>query len=181
MQITPGARYAPSRTLEPPGTMRTRSSSVVGRTGEVSLSKKRSVGCADMSTSAPMRNPKRMPRLTHGLTRQVAGGRRSAARIVPRARASRNSAKRARSAALYSRASAPASASIASRSDMRGGARQAQLVQHGPQPGAGLLLHGDERQPKVLLEHTHDRESGLHGTGVRFDEVGFHERQQPAW
>src|SRR5256885_11889174 len=33
MQTTPGATYAPSRMLDPPGTMRTPSASVVGRTG----------------------------------------------------------------------------------------------------------------------------------------------------
>ena len=33
MHTTPGATYAPSRIVEPPGTMRTRSASVVGRTG----------------------------------------------------------------------------------------------------------------------------------------------------
>src|SRR5213080_1216497 len=44
--------------LEPPGTIRTRSASVVGRTGYVSLSKKRKLGCGDMSTSAPIRKPK---------------------------------------------------------------------------------------------------------------------------
>src|SRR2546427_1377631 len=33
MHTTPGATYAPSRMLEPPGTMRTASASVVARTG----------------------------------------------------------------------------------------------------------------------------------------------------
>ena len=40
MQTTPGARYDPRRTVEPPGTMRTPASGENGRVGYVSLSKK---------------------------------------------------------------------------------------------------------------------------------------------
>ena len=38
MQMTPGARYAPSRTADPPGTMRTPAASPGRFSGSVSLS-----------------------------------------------------------------------------------------------------------------------------------------------
>src|SRR5947209_1772040 len=118
MHTTPGARYAPSRTLEPPGTMRTPSITVVGRTGYVSLSKKRSVACADMSASAPMRKPTSMPRLTQELTLHAPDVSRSAARTSPRLSACLNDSKTSRSVELYSPSLANNS-STCSRRDMR--------------------------------------------------------------
>src|SRR5881296_129689 len=161
--------------LEPPGTMRTRSASVVGRTGYVSLSKNRRLSCADMSTSVPMRKPSRMPCLTHALTHHVPSGARSAARISPRVSAPRNSANAARSASLNRSRLAAARGSMRSRSDMGGAGRDAQLLEHRAHPGAGLLLHGNERQAVLLLEQAHQRQRRLYRPWVRFDEVGFHE------
>src|SRR5437016_5162885 len=171
MQTTPGATYAPSRMLDPPGTMRTPSASVVGRTGYVSLSKNLRVGCADMSVRTPMRNPTRIPCLTHALTHHVPSRPRSAARISPRVSAARNSANSARSGGPQCSPFWEASASMRSRSDMRGTQRQSQRSQDHAQAGPGLLLHRDEREPESLFQESHQRERGLDGSGVRFDEV----------
>ncbi len=73
--------------LDPPGTMRTPSSTVNWRTGYVALSK---YGCRersiDISTIVPMRSPSRIPFLTHGVTRQpfLADASGCAARTSPR-------------------------------------------------------------------------------------------------
>src|SRR5689334_539244 len=137
--------------LDPPGTMRISSASVVGLTGYVSLSKNRRLGCADMSARAPMRNPRRIPRFTHALTHQAPSGVRSAARMSPRARAVRNSANRARSASSNASPVRAARASRRLRSDMRGAWQQAERSEHHSQPGASLLLHGDEREAEAFL------------------------------
>src|SRR6266849_887484 len=49
--------------------MRTRSASVVGRTGKVSLAKKRNVPSTERSARAPMLKPSRMPCFTQVLAR----------------------------------------------------------------------------------------------------------------
>src|SRR5438045_3127234 len=166
MHTTPGARYAPSRTLEPPGTMRTPSATVVGRTGYVSLSKKRKLACADISASAPIRKPARMPRLTQGLTLHTPDGSRSAARTSPRLSACLNDSKTSRSVELNSPPFAN-NPSTCSRSDMRqpllltrrqrttpsrsrGDVRrllqQPQLAYHLAHARAALIRDGHERQ-----------------------------------
>src|SRR3989442_14175665 len=57
--IRDGCYVAPG--VDPPGTMRTRSASVVGRTGEVALSKKRDVPSTDRFARAPILQPRRRP------------------------------------------------------------------------------------------------------------------------
>src|SRR5215212_6833638 len=174
MQTTPGARYAPSRTLEPPGTMRTPSITVVGRTGYVSLSKKRRVGWADMSASAPMRKPASMPRLTHELTRHSPDSARSAARTSPRLSACLNDSKTSLSVELNS-PDFPNNSSTCSRRDMRRLLQQSQLTYHFAHARARLLRDGHERQAQVLFEQAHQGQRGLHGAGARLYEVHVHQ------
>src|SRR5262249_52670865 len=86
MQITPGARYAPSRTADPPGTIRTPSATDKRLSGSVSLSKKgQRPWSIEASTMSPNLNPSRMPCFPHVLTRQPIGsdGAGSAARTAP--------------------------------------------------------------------------------------------------
>src|SRR5882762_2586218 len=74
MQMTPGARYAPSRMADPPGTTRTPLAGSIRFIGSVSLSKKDQRPFAmPMSTMSPKRNPSRMPCFTQTLTRQPVG------------------------------------------------------------------------------------------------------------
>src|SRR5579859_6464299 len=89
MQMTPRPRYAPSRTLEPPGTMRTPDWTCTCFNGSVSLSRngQRSwLAVRYDSTVVPYLKPRRMPRLTQAFTRQPDGdaGLGSAARTSPR-------------------------------------------------------------------------------------------------
>ena len=65
--ITDGARYAPARTLLPPGTIRTPLCSLNILVGMVSLSKKENWPWL-MSVSLPRRNPERITSLTHEFT-----------------------------------------------------------------------------------------------------------------
>src|SRR5262249_3430501 len=87
IHTTPRPRYAPSRTLDPPGTTRTPSAIETLRTGYVDLSKNGCrLGSIDISTTAPMRKPNRIPCFTHPFTRQPVAVELSgsAARISPR-------------------------------------------------------------------------------------------------
>src|SRR5919107_1075304 len=153
MQTTPAARYAPSRTLEPPGTMRTPSMMVVGRT--------------------PSRKPTRMPLLTHELTRHTPSSSRSAARTSPRLSACLNASKTSRSVELNS-PPFENNSSTCSRSDMRPALRQPQLFEHFAHALPRLLRHRHERQPQILFEHAHQGQRGLDGAGTRLDEVHVH-------
>src|ERR1044071_3431738 len=183
MQTTPAARYAPSLTEEPPGTMRTLSRTLVGRTGYVSLSKKRKEAWALMSESTPILKPTRMPLLTHELTRQRPSASRSAARTSPRLSACLNASKTSRSVESKPPPFAY-SASTCSRSDMRRLLQQSQLAQHLSHALPRLLRHGHERQAQVLFDESHQSHRGLHGAGARLDEVHVHQGQpavvQPA-
>src|SRR5580658_5762511 len=120
MQITDGATYAPTRTDEPPGTMRTRSAVENCRAGKVSLSTKVS-GVQPVSVSSPKRNPSRMPCFTHALTIQWASpssfGIFSAARILPWVSASRNSRNTGRASGLRSTSPSAARRSMEDFSD----------------------------------------------------------------
>src|ERR1044072_5546105 len=176
MQTTPVARYAPSRTLEPPGTMRTPSMMFVGRTGYVSLSKKRSEACALMSESTPIRKPTRMPLLTQELTRQRPSSPRSAARTSPRLSACLNDSKTSRSVEVNPPLFAYNS-STCSRSDMRRLLQHAKLAQHLAYARTRLLGHGHERQAQVLFEQSHQSHRGLYWAGARLDEVHIHQRE----
>ena len=116
MQMTPRARYAPSRIVEPPGTMRMPDCAPARNflTGSVSLSKNcqtRSTWVSDMSTTSPNLKPRRIPCFTQVLTRQPIGldASGSAARTSPADNASRSFPKTTRAARRS--ASAPAAAS----------------------------------------------------------------------
>ena len=67
IMITDGARYAPVRTLLPPGTIRTPFSAVNFLAGMVSLSKKENWPWV-MSVSFPRRKPLRITSFTHEFT-----------------------------------------------------------------------------------------------------------------
>ena len=74
MQMTPRARYAPSRTDDPPGTTRTPSAVDTRFSGSVSLSTNgQRPWSIDTSASAPHRNPSRIPCFTQAFTRQPVG------------------------------------------------------------------------------------------------------------
>src|SRR5258705_6005461 len=99
MQMTPGARYAPSRMADPPGTTRTPLAGSIRFIGSVSLSKKDHRPFATpMSTTSPKRNPSRMPCYTQTLTRQPVGddASGSAERTVPSDSSSRRRRKASR-------------------------------------------------------------------------------------
>src|SRR5260370_13542745 len=130
-----------------------------------------------MSVSAPILNPSRMPRFTQALTLQAPSGARSAARISPRASALRNSLNRARSASLYRARSARASASMRSRSDMRGARHETEGSEHRAQAGARLLLHRDERQAELPVQQAPEGHGPLYVARVRLAEVRLPERQ----
>src|SRR3989454_4126522 len=118
-----------------------------------------------------------MPCFTQALVRHSPAALRSAERISPRVSAARNSANVARSASvkLGRAAPPPASASMRSRSDMAGVSKEPQLLEQLAPPGPGLLLHRHERPAVGLLEPALQRHRGLHGGGVRLDEV------RPPW
>src|ERR1700722_6824160 len=117
-QITEGATYAPERTDDPPGTMRTRSATENLGAGNVSLSTKESP--AVMSVSWPRRNPSRMPCLIQTLTIQWLLIF-SAARILPCVSWSRNSMNVLRASGSCSTSPCAERRSINNfREDMRG-------------------------------------------------------------
>ena len=89
--------------LEPPGTSRTPSAGPSRFTGKVALSNIGSrTGSGDISTTAPIRSPARMPFFTQMFTRQPlrvdASG--SAERIVPAFSAALNRAKSSKSCSV---------------------------------------------------------------------------------
>ena len=106
--ITPCARKAPPRTLDPPGTTRTPSSGINLRGRKVALSTKDNPSADPMDCVLPNRNPSKIPLFTHPFTRQPRGREASgsAARNVPASSASRNS-KKASSASEFPIAAAP--------------------------------------------------------------------------
>lgn len=116
MQITEGAIYAPSRADDPPGTIRTRSSTVNLRAGKVSLSTKERQSPPPSCASCPSRNPSRMPCFTQMFTVHRPETF-SAARISPLVRASRKRRKTERASVLSSTPPEDASLSISVRSE----------------------------------------------------------------
>src|SRR5436190_14081623 len=120
--------------LDPPGTMRTPLVSSTWRTGNVALSRK---GCriewTDMSTTAPMRKPRRMPFLTQPLTRQPLGveGSGSAARILPAFSAFLKSWKRRKCSSTYAGGLYSNSFSISACNGHSPASQQARGIQHG--------------------------------------------------
>src|ERR1043166_7663229 len=178
MQTTPGATYAPSRIVDPPGTMRTLSLIVVGRTGYVSLSKNLKLSPSETSVSAPMRNPSSSPSFTHEWTSHCPSRFFSAARISPRLSARLNSSNAARSPVVKFPSRRAAIASIRSRNCMRRFLQETNLAEDLAHPRARFLLHRHERQAQVFFDQAHQRESRFHRARARLDEVSFHQRQQ---
>src|SRR5450432_358962 len=115
MQITPRARCAASRMLDPPGTMRTPSCSENACIGYAALSKN---GCLpappDISTTSLIRKPSRIPFFTQAFTRQPVGedASGSAARCSPRLSAPLNAANNAKCSVVYAVGGVSNSASI---------------------------------------------------------------------
>src|SRR5437870_3701327 len=113
MQITPGAMYAPSRTDDPPGTIRTLDPAACFFIGSVSLSKNGHLPCSiDTSFVSPNLKPSRMPCFTQALTCHPTADDRSgsAARTSPADNAARSRSNIARADSLS--AFAPASTSF---------------------------------------------------------------------
>src|SRR6266850_1464008 len=196
MQMTPGARYAPSRMADPPGTTRTPLAGSIRFIGSVSLSKKDQRPFATpMSTTSPKRNPSRMPCFTQTLTRQPVGddASGSAERTVP----SESSSRRRRNASRASSRGAfePCSNRRVMRSARvlmnpwgepsrlasytRRRSKHLQVLQHAHHLLARGRARRDHRQPVVLLEQPHRRHRRLHRHWVGLDEVHLAERQQP--
>ena len=69
MQITPRPTKQPSRMADPPGTRRTLSASASSRSGSVSLSRNGNGPPVAAGASLPIRNPSRIPLLTHAFAR----------------------------------------------------------------------------------------------------------------
>src|ERR1035438_236445 len=193
MQVTFWPRYAPSRTLLPPGTMRMPFSGPMRCIGYVSLSRKLSVP-TDISVLTPMRNPSRMPFLTQALTRQpvAAAASGSAARTMPALRAARNFTKSARWAAVYAEGfwSKSCSMSVCIIASSRDQSRDRQgavflLMHQQPrrrqdsldfgQVGPAGRHHG--KAPDGLHE-AHQGHRGFHRNGVGLHEVDVHEGQE---
>src|ERR1044072_5599750 len=174
MHTTPGATEAPSRIVDPPGTMRTLSPMSVSRTGYVCLSKNLKFFPSDMSMRVPMRKPSNNPCLIHEWSSQSPSAFLSAARISPRLSAPLNSLNIAVSAGVKNPSRRSASASIRSRNCMRRFLQQINLAEDLAHARACLFLHGHEWQTEFLFDHPHQREPGLHWTRTRLDEVSFH-------
>src|SRR4029077_11468048 len=118
MQMTPAAMYAPSRTDDPPGTMRTLDPAAYFFSGSVSLSKNGHLPWSiDTSLLSPNLKPSRIPCLTHVFTRQPTGddGSGSAARTSPADSAARRSTNIARADSLSAEAPASTRAATSSR------------------------------------------------------------------
>src|SRR3954471_23902464 len=103
MQMTPAAMYAPSRTDDPPGTMRTFAPAGYFFIGSVSLSKNGHLPWSiDTSLLSPNLKPSRIPCFTHVFTRQPTGDEASgsAARTSPADSAARSFSNIARADSL---------------------------------------------------------------------------------
>src|ERR1019366_3890274 len=170
-------RYAPSRTLLPPGTMRMPFSGPMRCMGYVFLSRKLSAP-TDMSTLMPMRKPTRMPFLTQALTRQpvavAASG--SAARIRPSVSAMRKAAKTPLSSGVYSAGLLSKSRSISAcmvYQESRG-------FEHGLDFGQAGLAGRHHGKPPDGLQQAHQRHRGFHrnGVGLHEDHAASPERGQ---
>src|SRR5258705_8666833 len=110
MQMTPAAMYAPSRTDDPPGTMRTFEPAAYFFSGSVSLSKNGHLPWSiDTSLLSPNLKPSTIPCFTQILTFQPNGddASGSAARTSPADSPARSVSNIARAASLS--ADAPAS------------------------------------------------------------------------
>src|ERR1700683_3095492 len=132
-----------------------------------------------MSTTAPMRNPSRMPFLTQPFTRQplfapVSG---SAARTVPAFSAALNSWNRRKWSSVYVSGFSSKSLSISSRNAHSPVRNEAKRLEHFFDPGEILGLGRAHGKAVKRLEESHESHGGLYGDGIRFDEIDFHERQ----
>src|SRR5689334_19714686 len=180
MHVIPRPTYALSRTLDPPGTMRTWLATLIAFTGYVSLSKN---GCrtrsTDMSTSLPMRNPSRIPFFTHAFVRQpvfdAASG--SAARTSPRFSAALNASNRRRCSSVYCAGGESNSCSISDGSI--GFLDQPERLEDSLDPSHGAGARRHHGKPPDRLQQSHLRHRRLHGDRIGFHEVDFHQRKIP--
>ena len=117
MITTPGPRYAPARTEEPPGTTRTRSATPsVWRSGRVSRSKNPEIPPGPATGAVvPARKARRIPSFTHRTARQP-WEVRSAARTSPRLKAASSLRTASRAASASGIGSTPVHAAISERS-----------------------------------------------------------------
>src|ERR1039457_2642722 len=175
MQVTFWPRYAPSRALLPPGTMRMPFSGPMRCMGWVFLSRKLSAP-TDMSILMPMRKPTRMPFLTQALTRQpvAAAGSGSAARMRPAVSAMRKAAKTPLSSGVYSAGLLSKSRSISACMVYHESRGFEHALDFG-QVGLAGRHHG--KAPDGLQE-AHQRHRGFHRNGVGLHEVDVHEGQE---
>src|ERR1051325_3277735 len=157
--------------------MRTFSSSVVGRTGYVSLSKNIKLSLLETSVISPMRNPSSRPCFTQALTSHLPSALFSAALTSPRLSARFSSSNTRMSALENLPRGRAANVSICSRSGM-GLLQQSDFDQNLAHVCARLFLHRHERQPQVFFEQAHHCHCRLHWSRARLDEVSFHQRQQ---
>src|SRR5689334_6273753 len=157
--------------------MRTFSSSVVVRTGYVSLSKNIKLSLLETSVISPMRNPSSRPCFTHVLTTHLPSAVFSAALTSPRLSARFSSSKTRMSALENLPGGRAANVSICSRNGMSF-LQQADFDQDLTHECACLLLHRDERQSQVFFEQTHHLHRRFHWSRTRLDKVSFHQRQQ---
>src|SRR5579883_681875 len=176
MQVTPRARYAPLRTLDPPGTMRTASCGPNFFSGYVALSRKEK-SPTGISTMAPMRKPSRIPFFTHALTRQPVGEAASgwAARTRPALRAARKSSKRRKSSGAYCAGGLSNSRSISACNGHL--PEQSGRFQHLLDPREIGRRRRAHRQTVDRLQQAHERQRRLDRDGIRFHEVDVHQRQ----
>src|SRR5580700_5900649 len=131
----------------------------------------------DMSTIAPMRKPRRIPFLIHGLTRQPAGfdASGSAARTWPEFKASLNDWKSAKCCCPNESGTCAKSSSICSCS--MHSPREAQRFERALDSLEVFGSRPDQRQTPDGFEQSHRRHGCLHRTGIGFDEIHFHQRE----
>src|SRR6185503_12305235 len=180
MQVTPLPTKQPSRILEPPGTMRTPDCAVNCFTGYVDLSKNGwRVESIDISTTAPMRNPSRMPFLTQPFTRQplLAAVSASAARMAPAFSASLKRLNNRKCSSVYFSGFSSKSFSISACNAHSPVRKQSNAVEHFFDFGEILGLGRTHGQAIYRVEQFHQPHGGLNRNRVRFDEVDLHQRE----
>src|SRR6185295_6212869 len=149
-------------------------------TGYVDLSKNGwRVESMDISTTAPIRKPSRIPFLTQPLTRQplLAAVSGSAARIAPVFSASLKRPNNRKCSSVYVSGFSSKSFSISACNAHSPVRKQSDTVEHFFDPGEILGLGRTHRQPVHGFEQFHQTHGGLDGNRVRFDEVDFHQRE----
>src|ERR1700675_3769992 len=130
-----------------------------------------------MPTTAPMRNPSRIPFFTQAFTRQPVGELTSgsAARMLPSFSPSLNVWKCRKCSPSYRSGGLSKSDSICVCNMLV--SHEAQAFEHAADFLLVFRLGGEKREPPHRLQQTHRSHGGLHGNGVRFNEISFHQGQ----